>query len=220
MPKNLTDVSTFTAPIVVPVGTDPRTAASVELAVQGVTNRTRLMANRTRDADAEFKYVDDTGTTITKTRRLRIPGHDLKPRNATFAASADGTAGRLQLDTNIGRYDAYFSLPAGVRIVAVRALVTPGAARTLSDKVELSCLSRPVEPFSVAGYGAASALFSPVGDDGTTAFQVIAATGLAHDVVEQDVHIVSIKAGSTATADPDSVQFIEVEYTATGPRSY
>lgn len=46
MPKNIVDVDEFTAPIVVPVGTDPRTAASVELPVQGLANRTKRIADK------------------------------------------------------------------------------------------------------------------------------------------------------------------------------
>src|SRR5690349_19116610 len=43
MPKNLTDVSSFTSPIVVPVGGDVRNAESVETPFQGLSNRTKYL---------------------------------------------------------------------------------------------------------------------------------------------------------------------------------
>ena len=46
MPTNIVDVDTFTAPIVAPASGDPRTAASVETGLQGLSNRTRNLANR------------------------------------------------------------------------------------------------------------------------------------------------------------------------------
>lgn len=60
MPKNLTDVSTFTDPIVVPVGTDPRTAASVELAAQGLANRTHSL-NERRSLQAAYDRSVELG---------------------------------------------------------------------------------------------------------------------------------------------------------------
>lgn len=46
MPTNIVDVDTFTSPIVAPASGDPRTAASVATAAQGLANRTRNLANR------------------------------------------------------------------------------------------------------------------------------------------------------------------------------
>lgn len=44
MPQNITDVVTYTAPIVAPASGDPETAASVVTAVQGLANRTAALA--------------------------------------------------------------------------------------------------------------------------------------------------------------------------------
>jgi hypothetical protein len=46
MPANLTDVDTFTSPIVVPVGGDARTVSSIEPAFQALANRTLRLKNR------------------------------------------------------------------------------------------------------------------------------------------------------------------------------
>lgn len=46
MPANITDVSAFTSPIVVPVDGDPRNAASVGTAIQGLANRTRFLDDK------------------------------------------------------------------------------------------------------------------------------------------------------------------------------
>ncbi len=45
MPQNITDVSTFTSPIVAPADGDPENAASVVTAIQGLSNRTRSLLN-------------------------------------------------------------------------------------------------------------------------------------------------------------------------------
>lgn len=217
MPKNIVDVSTKTSPIVVPVGTDPRTAASVELAIQGLANRTELMANRTRDADGEFAYVDDAGNPVLKTQRLRIQGTKLTPRN-NAATSTTTNTGRLQLETNSAFYDAYFELAAGMQIVAVRALLTPGAARAGANRMQLGLVSRPIVPFSVAGYGSTTTIGTPAADAGNTNFQLVEITGLTHTVTEGDVQYVYVQAGNTAASAADSVTFLEVEYTKTGPR--
>lgn len=219
MPKNLTDVSTFTAPIVVPVGTDPRTAASVELAVQGVANRSLLHTNRTLDANSEFAYVDAAGTPITKTRRMRIPGNALVPRNGA-ALTTTTFPGRVELDTDSAFYEAPFALPAGVQIVAIRALVTPGAARAGANKMQFGAFSRPIEPFNTGGFGSSTSIGTAAADSGAAAFQVIAIASLTHDVAEPDVHWLFVQAGNTTSSAPDSVTMFEVEYTATGPRSY
>jgi hypothetical protein len=46
MPQNITDVATFTLPIVAPASGDPETAASVLTMGQGLANRTRLASNQ------------------------------------------------------------------------------------------------------------------------------------------------------------------------------
>lgn len=220
MPENLTDSSEFTTPIVVPVGTDPRTAASVKLLAQGLANRAALLGNRTKDpTDEEFKYLTDAGVPNPKNRRLRIPGTRLTPRSGALVSSTNNP-GRLQLDTNSAFYEVFFDLPAGVRIVAVRALVTPGAARAGANRMQFGAFSRPINPFSNVGFGSATAIGAAAADAGNTNFQVIEVTGLTHDVAEADVHWLFVQAGNTAASNGDWVTCFEVEYTATGPRSY
>jgi hypothetical protein len=45
MPKNITDVEVFSA-VTAPIGTDKRTAASLEVSIQQLANRTRFLRNR------------------------------------------------------------------------------------------------------------------------------------------------------------------------------
>jgi len=56
MPKNITDVSEFTEPVVVPVNGDDRVAESVEVAFQALSNRTRYIKNTT-DAFAPVTVI-------------------------------------------------------------------------------------------------------------------------------------------------------------------
>jgi hypothetical protein len=58
MPENITDVSTFTSPIVVPVGADARTAASVKTAIQGVANRTKFLYDLLDAGLQKVRYVN------------------------------------------------------------------------------------------------------------------------------------------------------------------
>lgn len=46
MPKNIVDLHEFTTPVQVPVGTDPRNAASVETPFQALANRTEFLRER------------------------------------------------------------------------------------------------------------------------------------------------------------------------------
>lgn len=61
MPENITDVETFTSPIVVPVDGDAGLAASVKTAFQGLSNRTALLKGAYRLEGWVGRSVDDAG---------------------------------------------------------------------------------------------------------------------------------------------------------------
>lgn len=66
MPKNLTEVDEYTADVAVPVGSDARTAASVETPFQALANRTRWLANgieRIREVPDTTALLALTGVT-------------------------------------------------------------------------------------------------------------------------------------------------------------
>ncbi len=101
MPKNLTDVSTFSSPISVPVGADARTAASVEGPLQQLANRT--------------KYLEDN----------KIPKIVSSVDNEL--ARFDGTTGKLVQGSEITCDDngvlSYKTAKARSRIVSVSEVV-------------------------------------------------------------------------------------------------
>ena len=68
MPKNLSNVNNFDTPVVVPIDADARDAASVETALQNLTNRTfnnkfRLDSDRKLNTSAGFNVPIFGGTT-------------------------------------------------------------------------------------------------------------------------------------------------------------
>lgn len=63
MPNNITDVDTFTDPIQAPADGDALNATTLDLAPQGLANRTRHNKNRL-DAGAEYFVGQITGTSV------------------------------------------------------------------------------------------------------------------------------------------------------------
>lgn len=132
MPKNLTDSSAFTSPIVVPVDADPADAASVEVGFQALANRTRLLLERTGgfDGSDEFAYIDSLGdpTTVSRTRGLPIfssaplDGWEFEPGTGRLSSLDQGREVVLPID-----------LETDSVIQSIRALVIPGASRALDD---------------------------------------------------------------------------------------
>jgi len=109
MPTNIVDVSTFTAPIVTPASADPRTAASVATAVQGLANRARYLRNAIEGTLAG----------------AQIPYGQGRPEGVTLTGWQISSNWLAQNDVSVtGRWmiDLSREIPSGVTVTEVQAL--------------------------------------------------------------------------------------------------
>jgi hypothetical protein len=117
-------------------------------------------------------------------------------------------------------------LREGMVIDSVRMAVLPGAARaTLGNRMSIAILrvtsdyatpaNNPFDPVSIGGTGGA--------DDGNAAKQIVTLSSIAHTVVRNGTsanrYVLVIKAGNTATANPDALWDVELVLTDPGPRN-
>lgn len=197
MPKNLTAVATFDAPVAVPVGSDARTASSVETPLQQLTNRGEYLQQLCEVTGvARLKEVVDLSTlaaidpaTVTTGALRLIPGVGVY-RFITGAASADfpfcilapgGTSRWEHVDYGtIGTASGVARLTSGSRLVQLpsHAIIAEG------------------------GYAATSGL---VGSNSTTSYTDVAAmtltvgTAAALDVLRVYFHGRIDNSGTTGT---------------------
>lgn len=162
MPTNLTDVDTFTATIAVPASADARTAASVQTPFQSLANRTAYLKER---LDRISGVWEDAVT--------RIPMTSAAQPDAPGSWSELGF-GKWQSEDNLTGIciplDAA-NFPHGCTVTAYSVRVNPGAARTGSNKMEMS-LQRKTAAGVVSSLDFAD-------DDGTTNEQTIPSSGLS-----------------------------------------
>lgn len=148
MPKNLTDVSTFTDPIVVPVGTDPRTAASVELPVQGLANRTKRIADK-----STLQRAYDRSVIEAETPHIDVGTGSLVLGGATKPTTLTVEDGKLTVVENLTFDATDFNLVNGGS--GQRALIhSGGVGGTIRLESGLWTLT---PPFDVSGSGASGA---------------------------------------------------------------
>jgi hypothetical protein len=114
VPTNITDVSTFTAPIVTPASGDARTAASVAAPVQGLANRARWLVNQTRAGLTLSGIQIPLSAFVTDQETLANP--DAWQYRVRFLVEHDKSANNKAV-CEVGLW-----LPSGVAITQVQAL--------------------------------------------------------------------------------------------------
>lgn len=205
MPQNITDVDTFTDPIVEPAGSDSANRASIHTALQGLANRTRHLANR---------IGIGTGKTVV------IPAANFVLFNASTQTWEIFSAASIRSIVNTGI--AYVSLahyvPPGADITAIEALVTPGSARTLANRLAFYG-TQDLLDWSTPAFTASGLLVAEVfPDDGTTNVQVVdilgSGTGTPLPYTQDDdapLQIV-VKAGNDGASNQDLFHALRVTF--------
>ncbi len=120
MPKQLTDVSTFTAEITVPVNSDPRNAESVEAGFQGLANRTKHLRDNAVNGDASNSYAGN----------LTWSGAHTLTGSLTLGGANASVRYRVDRTTLVDDAGVILTVAADVYIAAA----APTAARTVTLK--------------------------------------------------------------------------------------
>ena len=204
MPTAITDVSTFTDPIMVPASTDPASKDSIVTLGQGLANRTRMLFNAIGGA------VGDK-TIILGPSCMRTKGSQL------FFAY-------VQLDQNDqpGFIDVADYLPSGATLKEVHLAVKPGFGRATGDAMLLKVFRQAWSGFP-AGDPTPTQLGSDDEDDGSNGRQWVAVTGLT-EVVDRDTTAITVQlqAGNDAGTGGREDRFYgcKLVFTDPGPRSF
>ena len=228
MPKNLTDASTYSSPIAVPVDSDPRNAASVETPFQQLANRTKYLADRVGGSGGGSEWVyDDAPRSRT---RIVSPFAFMEGKLATgdaqlwtvaaFVSTGTGYSRTSQADRAQLVADISHWLPIFANLTRVQVLVAPGAARgTVGDRVTVS-LFRQTPSFSTPAIPVADGPIGEATDDGTTNVQVIDTGVIDEDVDRASQLCLRIVAGADGGTNKDDVHSILLTYTVLGPNAF
>lgn len=204
MPIDITDVDIFTDPITAPAGADAANAASIVDPVQKLSNRTRHLYNRF-DANGDIAYPS--------TRQVLTylgAQHGTPESRDDFANFGDWwrtLSGVAQLF-----FDLTARMPRSSRIVRVRLLVRPGAARSPGNRIQAELRSHQ---YGVS-FGSPSLTHTAEGseeDDGTTDLQWITLdfSGSPLDVSGAAAWHLRCTAGSDAGVNADDFYAVALE---------
>jgi len=178
MPANLTDVDTYTTPVQVPAGSDPRALTYLLTAFQALANRTHFLALRT--------VVVVERTFVVSPHRAQFTTGWTRSNN-TLTSTSNNAPLYLPLDF----------LPTGSVIKRVKALVTPGA-----NTMGLELRSRTLD-FTTPGSGS-DILIETVTTSGTS-LQVLTTTPQSetvnHTSGKHYVAVVTANSGAGASND-------------------
>lgn len=143
MPQNITDVSTFTDPIVIPADADPADLTHIETLAQGLSNRTRYLYNRVGASEVS--------------RVVRMGAHEAATRTGTW--ETDTTLSALKAKTN-SRSSLIFEATAGRvlpwkgTVTSVQVQVHPGTIKEAPEaQIRASLYRVEVNPSTVAQVG-------------------------------------------------------------------
>lgn len=137
MPQNITDVNTYTAPIVVPADGDVEAAAGILASFQGLANRTEFLRNRVRAA-----YV--TGQEY----EVPLVGATF---SSNFISNASGVY-QQSVVTSAGSLKFRLDPPqAGAHITGIRARVLPAVTGRAAPPATLPALTLYSTAIALAG---------------------------------------------------------------------
>lgn len=127
MPKNLSDdPDDFTSPVVVPVGTDPRTAASVEEPFQALANRTATLEADLAERSLQGAYAQSVANAET------APHIDIA--GATLAIGGTASAALLTVNGTTGEVGALSGLTVEGGIDVDDGTIDVGAGAAVIDQ--------------------------------------------------------------------------------------
>lgn len=212
MPKNLTDVSAFTAPVVVPVDADLANALSVETPFQALANRGRYLLN----------VLEATQALPGLPRTVDIPGSGFVPGSTSGAADweiLDG--GELLSRVNLPKAfcDIRGLLPHGATLISVLAMWTPGAARTGTSRMRFSFMERTLD-WDTPGNGTESPVVDFRDFGSITTLHVSASGVITTAINSQKQQFFRVVGGSDAGSNNDIFNGVRLVFTDPGPRSF
>jgi hypothetical protein len=208
MPQTITPISAFTTPVTAPAPTDPADELEVVALAQQLANRTQFL----RD------IVTDSGIVLPSSQ---LGSHyfgpaSLVPNQGVTTTRAEGSL-LVASDAGLVFCDLSRALPRSASIVRLRALVDPGAARALGQRMSVALVSHV---FGGSFAAPTAPVVSSVGsqaDDGATTLQWITLdlTGAPVAVSTAAAWTARIAAGIDASANNDRIYGVEVEFTYT-----
>ena len=217
MPADIVDVNAFTSPVVRPVDSDPRNAASVFTPFQALSDRTRRLLNIAQGTEnvesaQSFKRVVGAEWFDAPTNPGGVIRWELSGSNA-WAATAAGV-GNVRGSLND-------LLPEGCTITRLRAMVTPATARTGANRMLLELrrvtYTLPAAPAVTPASDSSAVVFSAF-DDLTTAQQMIDSTVISEPISKSTIDLVVSVASGTGGSAGDLVHMLEITYTDPGRR--
>lgn len=206
MPVNITDVSTFTDPIVAPADADPADRTYVVTIAQGLSNRTRKLWDMVGGAPGDKTiYI---GPTCARYHSSWVQG--------IFAYAQSG-ANDAALHVDLADF-----LPSGAVLKEVHALVKPGAARAGGDRMLMKVFRQDLTAFPGAD-PTLTQLGVDQEDGGGNTRQLISQAGLT-ETIDRDVNAVTLQlqAGNTGGTGGQEDRFyaLKIVFTDPGPRSF
>lgn len=211
MSQNITDVDTFTDPIVIPADSDAADLTYIETMAQGLANRTRWLANLLGGATG-------TGEWLYPTVRERVV--TVGPREGNGEAGWDyNLIDRATCSTNSADLfvDLGKHLPSGAVLKSVEALVKPGTTALMSLKLYRTALGAA---FDTPGDPADTQVGSTDDSDASNNYQLLAVTGLTETIDREANNLVAwIAASSSAGATSDNYFGLRLTFDDAGPRN-
>jgi len=203
MPKFLTEADAWEAEgtVVVPTDGDVRNAASVELAFQQLTNRTLYLYN----------YVDGGAESRVLILSIFQSFFDQSDWSINGGSSLGNISASVELYVPLNRI-----VPVGATVTRCRAMVNPGAARGVGDRMELSLVERVPDFAAVPSFSITESTIDSEEDDGTSNVQMIDVSGLSYVMAPASHATLQLAAGN---GTGDLVYAFEVSYDGAGPRS-
>lgn len=169
---------------------------------------TRAMFGGTEDLDVQ------------PTRTVVIAGNRCQLAGAPDWDSGSGQGAITSVvDTGLAHFDLGRYLPHGAVLTRVKALVTPGAARVGTFKMSLQMRTRVLN-FTSPAAPAASVDLAAVFDDGNATLQVIDSGALTVTIASQSIHELTVTAGNTGAASPDTFYGLQLQFDDPGPRNF
>lgn len=209
MPKNLTDTSAFTDPIVVPVDSDPRNSASVETGFQGLANRTRYLLNQLEtDGALEVNISPIDGL------QGEVGVSEWDYGAGVGDPSVDSAANGSELYFDLAKY-----LPAGATVTDIEVMVDEGAARSLGSRMSVS-LQVTTPTWTGSGSTSTTLYLSETGGGATSKIFAIsdgvnAGTAWTNITIDKTkLYTLVVRAGTDGGHVSDRVKAIRVIYTA------
>ncbi len=215
MTQNITDVSTYTDPIVAPSPLEPATAASIVQPIQGLANRTFYLKGQVDTHDTVLQQVADAlsgGPAATRRKFLNLAKCFAQQNWQPFS----GVSGILQTNNAFasGKITVPIELASGSVLTACHFILTPSAGGDMSV-----ALIRKTA-FGVETPAAPTIAAVASGSTSGTGLQVptlSVSETIDETTKEYQLEIVS---GSSSDSASQTLWGLAIDYTDNGPRNY